>query len=1114
MREIDLKCMMNSAPSEAQEDLKTANRELAMMIRTLHFLFVIAASVTAATYSAPAIPVVFEPSPSRPGSYFARAGSYTAVVEDGAVQIGLLEGRQRTLRLGEAGGARCEGIEPTGGVSNYLLGGEGERTGVPHYAKVRCEGVARGVDAVFYAAGANVEFDLLVAPGASAAEVKLTTDGEAAVTAGGDLLLAAAAGGELKLRRPRVYQTGADGRREVAGRYKISRGKIGFEVGGFDRGRELVIDPEIVFSTVVGPTGGGLNLKRPLGDELSRTASMGLDSAGNIYLAGTVYSGNFPLTPPYNGSRLSSKWVYIAKLSPDGGKLLYSTYLGYAPNIPYPYPEASFGAATVDPDGNVYLSAGTSVLRGTTGAYSNGDCGSGCTVVAKLAASGDRMVFASAFGKLAPVGARAIALDNDRNIYLAGRAGDGFTYGTTLRNSAIVRDPGYSGPVETDIFVAKFSSDGANLLYSARIGGKGFETVNALAVDGNGGAVVVGTTDSRDFPTTPGAFAGFHSGGSDCFVAKLEPGGTGFTYSTYLGGSAQDEAYGVTVAADNTVWVTGSAGAGIGTSLDNTVVTWVDGIAYGLADFGGFLAHLSEWGDSLLHYKPLARGVNGAGLAVAVDAKGLVHVAGSTGVDLQVAGDAFDSSFNSPVDNMAYDAFLARLSPDGTTWLYSTFIGGEQDEAVQSLAVTPEGHTVIAGLTGSKGFPTTGGAYRSNPAAYAGELFVARFSESDARCTASVSPTQFEFEAGAHTATIEVSIEAGCPWQVSGLPRPLPGLAPWLELKSAPRGEGPGSVRLAITTGALRRFSTQEILVAGVPVRITQAAPVSEYSAAAAIVPADGALISGLSFPAVRVASPGSIVTILGRNLRKVAGTVEVTAQDTVSGKLPTWLGGVCVMSPNPSGTGRDVRLPLLRVSPERVDFQMQSYPNMANDSVRFAYASVEVRISPDCPEIERTDNKQSDIAATFRVPYAAAGPDLYYAQVNADGRNPLQAAFVNGGGPVGAEDVAPGESRPAKPGEEVYLYGTGFGLTVPALEAGELATRAMPVSQRIEVRLGETMLEAGTVRAVTVPGKAGVFRIQIRIPDDAPDGNLPVCVTVGGVKSPNRGYLTVRRGE
>ena len=108
-----------------------------------------------------------------------------------------------------------------------------------------------------------------------------------------------------------------------------------------------------------------------------------------------------------------------------------------------------------------------------------------------------------------------------------------------------------------DVFVARVNATGNGLLYSTYLGGGNSDGASAVAVDASGAVTVAGSTDSTNFPTTPGAYDTSHNGGYDVFVARLTPAAAGLLYSTYLGGSEDDYCYAGVVDASGAATVAG-----------------------------------------------------------------------------------------------------------------------------------------------------------------------------------------------------------------------------------------------------------------------------------------------------------------------------------------------------------------------------------------------------------------------------------------------------------------------------------------------------------------------------------------------------------------------------
>ncbi len=264
--------------------------------------------------------------------------------------------------------------EPLPGKSNYFIGNDPQkwRTGVPQFAGVRYADVYPGIDLVFYGNQGRLEYDFKVAPGADPSQAELQFDGASKIElSGGDLILAGD-DNNVRLQAPRVYQRIGDREQHVEGRFVLrADNRVGFEIGAYDRTRELVIDPILVYSTYFG---GGTE----------SSPSIAVNGDGNIYLAGSTSSAlpASPVTPVQSGLKgTGAQNVFILDLNTSTG-ILYLTYLGGSGM------DTNVGLA-VDAGGNAYV-AGTTTSTDfpTVGGYQSapepGSTGTAHVFVSKL----------------------------------------------------------------------------------------------------------------------------------------------------------------------------------------------------------------------------------------------------------------------------------------------------------------------------------------------------------------------------------------------------------------------------------------------------------------------------------------------------------------------------------------------------------------------------------------------------------------------------------------------------------------------------------------------------------------------------------------------------------
>lgn len=297
------------------------------------------------------LPLRFEPAHDASGAdvFVARGAGYAVSLSAARASLRLRSqpGESRTVTMslaGGNGGARPSRRRLLPGISNYLIGSDRRSwaTGVRGYGEIEYRDVYRGVDIVYYGSQQQLEYDFVVAPGASADRIALAFAGatRVSVSADGDLVVATD-GGNLVQRRPAIYQNDHGARRTISGGYTIRRGgTVGFTIGTYDRRLPLVIDPVLSYATYL----GGINQ--------DHGNSVAVDASGNVIVAGVTFSPDFPVGYAVQPQKKAGGDVFVAKLNPTGDALIYATYVGGAGND-----EARDLA--VDAAGNAYLAGST-----------------------------------------------------------------------------------------------------------------------------------------------------------------------------------------------------------------------------------------------------------------------------------------------------------------------------------------------------------------------------------------------------------------------------------------------------------------------------------------------------------------------------------------------------------------------------------------------------------------------------------------------------------------------------------------------------------------------------------------------------------------------------------
>jgi Beta-propeller repeat len=311
--------------------------------------------------------------------------------------------------------------------------------------------------------------------------------------------------------------------------------------------------------------------------------------------------------------------------------------------------------------------------------------------------------------------------------YLGGRGGEtGFGIAVDAAGAAYVTGITASADFPTvdplqpaldgfaDAFVVKLTADGAALVYATYLGGSGIgvDQGQGIAVDAAGAAYVTGKTTSADFPTVHPLQLTFGGGNQDAFVAKLTADGAALVYATYLGGSGDDRGTGIAVDADGAAYVTGSTCSADFPTVHPLQPTFGGGgncSQVGNPGGDAFVAKLRADGSALVYATYLGgsddenSGQSGAS-GIAVDAAGQAYVTGSTGSsDFPTVHPL---QLKPPAISSRGDAFVAKLTADGSALVYATYLGGSSGDAGAGIAVDASGAAYVTGFTFSPDFPT------------------------------------------------------------------------------------------------------------------------------------------------------------------------------------------------------------------------------------------------------------------------------------------------------------------------------------------------------------------------------------------------------------------------
>jgi hypothetical protein len=600
--------------------------------------------------------------------------------------------------VGANSGPHVSGIDRLPGTSSYFIGNDASRwvTAAPNFSRVAYRGIYPGVDLTYYGSGRDLEFDFDIAPHSDPSQIRLKIDGANSLTAtsSGDLLIATAAG-EVRVNRPEIYQLAGNRREKIEGSYVLaSNNEIALQLGPYDSNRPLIVDPVIQYSTFLG------------GTTSDSATGIFVDTGGNAYITGATSSSDFPVTSGTLQSKLRSTHsnAFISKLSANGSVLLYSTYLGGTGA------NGDGGAGiAIDSQGDAFVTGFTASPDFPTVNPFQGTLKSASTnaFVSELNPTASALLYSTYLGGTGANGdsGAGIAVDSSGSAYVAG--------------STSSADFPLQGPIQGTLkssgstgFVTKFSPSGSALVYSTYLGGSGSrDAALAIALDSSNDAFIAGTTNSADFPTTTGAFQPVLKGsGLNAFLTEINPGGSAVSYSTFLGGSSAQGgiAQGLALDSSGAAYLTGGT-----TATDFPITAEAAQNSAQGTDTHAFVSKINPagQGQSDLVYSTYLSGSDGNdfGTGIAVDATGNANV---TGAAASTDFPATKGPIQPAPKSAGGNAFITRLNPAGTVFLYSSTFGGSnaKGDLGNAIALDSSGNAYVAGATFSSDFPTTSGS--------------------------------------------------------------------------------------------------------------------------------------------------------------------------------------------------------------------------------------------------------------------------------------------------------------------------------------------------------------------------------------------------------------------
>jgi len=579
-----------------------------------------------------------------------------------------------------ANAVRPFGQEMNQAIISYFKGKPGEwRTGLPTFSKISYPNLWERIDLVYSGNVDRLKYEFLVQPGADPSRIRLAYQGASiSLNQEGQLTVSTPAGG-FNDDAPVAYQD-VDGERvSVTVRYILTDDTTyGFSLGPYNQNLPLVIDPAVlVYCGFIG------------GNDTEWGYGIAVDSTGNAYITGETFSTeeSFPEIVGPGQTQSGEMDAFVAKIMADGSGLVYAGFIGGS--------EADLGSSiAVDSAGNAYITGNTQSTEETFPVLNGPDLesnGGSDAFVAKVKSDGTGLDYAGFIGGENGDSGNSISVDSSGGAYITGyTASDETTF-----PDLIGPDLSYNG--DGDAFIAKVMSDGSGLAYAGYIGGSGSDQAKGIAVDSNGSSYIVGMTSSTEstFPETIGPDLSYNLGTSDAFVAKVNSAGSGLVYAGYLGGVSVDEGYGIAIDSSGSAYVAGRTSSG---QASFPVLVGPD-LTYNGGSSDIFVAKINNDGTGFVYAGYIGGNDGEFGYAIGIDSLGSAYLTGytfSTETNFPVVGGP-DLTHNGGY----WDAYVAKVKADGSGLIYCGYLGGENSDIGQGIAVDAEGSTYVVGATKS-----------------------------------------------------------------------------------------------------------------------------------------------------------------------------------------------------------------------------------------------------------------------------------------------------------------------------------------------------------------------------------------------------------------------------
>lgn len=525
---------------------------------------------------------------------------------------------------------------PSGTRYNYFIGNDRSKWAgnVKAYSGVTYQELYPHIEARVYAQDEGLKYDLIAYPGSDPRkDIQLQYEGPEKLRLQDGHLHVYTPMGEIIEVAPYAFQVINDNKIQIPCSYKLRGNILTFKISGkYNQNYPLIIDPRLIFATFSGSTA----------DNWGYTATY--DRQGNFYMGGIVFGMGYPTTPGAfqvnfsGGSNAYNEGGFImgiSKFNPSGTQEVYATYIGGGGGNAQPQ------SLIVNNSGNLIIAGRTNAGTGFPHTGTVGPLGDWDATLTELNASGSALVGSLIIGGTGPDGVNIADKYTTSMMINGSNTNIGWTY--SLR---------------------RFYGDDAR---------------GEVNIDGAGDIVLVGSTQSKDFPIIGNVFQPNFGGGlQDGFVLKAAPDLSKVIWSSFLGGSDNDAAYVINFSGNGNLYVAG------GTASSNFPIKGnVIQPTYG-GRIDGFITEITDDGSSIISSTFLGTDQADQIYGIQVDTSGNVYVGGTTEGVWTVTANA-----KYPGINLNGKQFLAELKPDLSGYVYSTVFGSSDSQPSSLPNISP-----------------------------------------------------------------------------------------------------------------------------------------------------------------------------------------------------------------------------------------------------------------------------------------------------------------------------------------------------------------------------------------------------------------------------------------